>query len=40
LTANERRLVRSFRRGIDEGAALQVVPAMIGDELARILTAL
>ena len=40
LTATERRFVPSFRRGFDEGAALQVVPAMIGEELARTLAAL
>jgi hypothetical protein len=40
LTANERRLVPSFRRGVDEGAALQVVPAMIGSELASTLASL
>jgi cytoplasmic iron level regulating protein YaaA (DUF328/UPF0246 family) len=40
LTANERRFVPSFRRGVDEGAALQVVPAMIGSELASTLASL
>jgi hypothetical protein len=40
LTANERRFVPSFRRGVDEGAALRVVPAIIGSELANTLATL
>jgi hypothetical protein len=40
LTANERRFVPSFRRGVNEGAAEQVVPAMIGSVLASTLASL
>ena len=40
LTASERRYVPSFRRGVDEGAAMQVVPALIGSELASTLASL
>jgi hypothetical protein len=38
LTTHETRFVPIFHRGVDEGAALQVVPAQIGAELHGILT--
>ena len=37
LTAGERRYVPSFQRGVDEGAGLQVVPALVGSKLASTL---
>jgi hypothetical protein len=37
LTDDDTRYVPTFTRGVDQGAALRVVPARIGQQLSKVL---